>query len=247
MKNCAATFPLAAGLLALAQYVAGHATFQQSAHGSVDDGKTCVRMPPSNSPVTDITSSDMACNVGGSKGVAGVCEATAGDTFTVEMHQQSNDRSCATEAIGGNHFGPVLIYMSKVTDATSADGSSGSWFKVDEFGYSADNKTWGTDLLNANCGKRTFKIPSKIPAGDYLVRAEAIALHAAGQKGGAQAYMSCYQVKVASSTSPGQVPAGVKIPGAYSATDPGILVDIYGSSFKSYTIPGPAVIDQSFF
>lgn len=47
--------------------------------------------------------------------------------------------------------------------------------------------------------------------------------------------------------SPGQVPAGVKIPGAYSAQDPGIKIDIYGSGFKTYTIPGPDVVDQSFF
>jgi cellulase len=107
------------------------------------------------------------------------------------MHAQPNDRSCDKEAIGGNHFGPVMVYMSKVDDATSADGS-GSWFKVDEFGYDAASKTWGTDKLNANCGKREFKIPSKIPGGDYLVRAEAIALHTAGQSGGAQFYMSCY-------------------------------------------------------
>ena len=107
------------------------------------------------------------------------------------MHAQPGDRSCANEAIGGNHFGPVLVYMSKVDDASSADGS-GEWFKVDEFGYDASSKTWGTDLLNENCGKRSFKIPSKIPAGDYLVRAEAIALHTAGQQGGAQFYMSCY-------------------------------------------------------
>jgi cellulase len=107
------------------------------------------------------------------------------------MHAQMNDRSCANEAIGGNHFGPVMVYMSKVDDATTTDGS-GEWFKVDEFGYDAATSTWGTDTLNANCGKRTFKIPGKIPAGDYLVRAEAIALHTAGSSGGAQFYMSCY-------------------------------------------------------
>ncbi len=107
------------------------------------------------------------------------------------MHAQPNDPDCSKEAIGGNHFGPVMVYMSKVDDATTADGS-GSWFKIDEFGYDSSSKTWGTDLLNKNCGKREFKIPSKIPAGDYLVRAEAIALHTAGQTGGAQFYMSCY-------------------------------------------------------
>ena len=181
---------------------------------------TCLKLTdthfqPNNSPVTSVTSADMACNVGGAKGVEGFCEVKgrlslpfpfpfplsipyltrfppAGDSFTVEMHAQPNDRSCSNEAIGGNHYGPVMVYMSKVDDAGSADGAGASWFKVDEFGYDSVAKSWGTDELNKNCGKRTFKVPSKIPAGDYLVRAEAIALHAAGQTGGAQFYMSCY-------------------------------------------------------
>ncbi|KAK4041098.1 glycoside hydrolase [Parachaetomium inaequale] len=243
MKSCS-TALFAAGLLA--QYATAHSIFQQAGSGSTDFDTKCTRMPPSNSPVTSVTSADMTCNVGGSKGVAGFCEVNAGDEFTVEMHAQPNDRSCDKEAIGGNHFGPVMVYMSKVDDASATDASGASWFKVDEFGYDAASKTWGTDKLNANCGKRSFKIPSKIPAGDYLVRAEAIALHTAGQSGGAQFYMSCYQVKIAGGEG-GQLPAGVKIPGAYSATDPGILVDIWGNGFSEYTIPGPAVIDQSYF
>lgn len=36
-------------------------------------------------------------------------------------------------------------------------------------------------------------------------------------------------------------PTGVKFPGAYKATDPGILINIH-SAITSYTIPGPAVI-----
>jgi cellulase len=58
-------------------------------------------------------------------------------------------------------------------------------------------------------------------------------------------FTNTQQVKVAGGD--GQLPAGVKFPGAYSATDPGILVDIWGNGFSEYTIPGPAVIDQSFF
>jgi cellulase len=146
----------------------------------------------------------MACNVGGSKGVTGVCTAEAGQTMSVEMHQQNNDRSCDTEAIGGNHFGPVMVYMSKVDDAAAADGSA-AWFKVSEFGYDADNKTWGTDMLNENCGKHTFTVPSKIPAGDYLVRAEAIALHTASQVGGAQFYMTCFVSVIPLTTPPPKV------------------------------------------
>ena len=61
----------------------------------------------------------------------------------VEMHAQIGDRSCTNLAIGGNHYGPVLVYMSKVTDAAT-DPGSGSWFKIDEEGYNPTTKKWGT-------------------------------------------------------------------------------------------------------
>jgi cellulase len=155
----------------------------------------------------------------------------------VEMHQQPNQRECTTEAIGGAHYGPVLVYMSAVSDATTADGSS-SWFKVAEDGYDVATKTWGTMNLNTNCGKQTFTVPADIAPGNYLVRAEAIALHSAGSSGGAQMYMTCFQVNVSGTGS--AVPEGVLFPGAYSATDPGILINIY-QTITEYIIPGPAV------
>lgn len=86
--------------------------------------------------------------------------------------------------------------MTKVADAATADGSTG-WFKIYEDGWSAankgaaDNDNWGVKDMNACCGKVDAKIPSDLPAGDYLLRAEVIALHTAGQAGGAQFYMSC--------------------------------------------------------
>jgi hypothetical protein len=67
----------------------------------------------------------------------------AGGNITVEMHAQKGDRSCANQAIGGNHYGPVLVYMSKVADSTK-DVGSGEWFKVDEEGYNPTTKKWGT-------------------------------------------------------------------------------------------------------
>lgn len=75
-----------------------------------------------------MSSNDIRCNAGGSKGVAGKCSVNAGGTVTVEMHQQNGDRGCTNEAIGGSHYGPVMVYMSKVDDSSKADGSSG-WFK----------------------------------------------------------------------------------------------------------------------
>ena len=82
------------------------------------------------------------------------------------------------------------------------------------------------------------KIPADIAPGDYLLRAEVIALHVAGGLNGAQFYPSCYQITVAGSGS--ATPAGVSFPGAYKNTDPGILVDIH-AKMSSYVDPGPTV------
>lgn len=68
---------------------------------------------------------------------------SAGGNMTAEMHAQPGDRSCTNQAIGGNHFGPVIVYMSKAIDAT-ADPGSASWLKVDEEGCNPTTKKWGT-------------------------------------------------------------------------------------------------------
>jgi cellulase len=161
------------------------------------------------------------------------------------MHQQNGDRSCASEAIGGAHYGPVLVYMSKVADASTADGSTpffkvfqDTWAKNTAGGGGSDDY-WGTKDLNKNCGKMDVKIPADLAAGDYLLRAEAIALHAASGAGGAQFYVTCYQITVTGGGS--SSPAGVAFPGAYKAADPGIQINIY-QNLASYVAPGPAVI-----
>jgi cellulase len=224
--------------LVFAAKALSHATFQELWVNNVDQAGTCVRLPPSNNPVTSVTSTDIRCNVGGTTGVKGICNVPAGSNVTVEMHQQPGDRSCANEAIGGNHYGPVIIYMSKVSNAAT-DAGAGPWFKVSQEGYNVPNKWWGTQTLNANCGKRSFIVPSDLAPGQYLLRAEVIALHVASSVGGAQFYLSCYQLNVTGSGT--KNPTGVSFPGAYSATDPGIEINIYGT-ITSYTIPGPTAV-----
>ena len=139
---------------------------------------------------------------------ASKCSVAPGDTVTIEMHQQPNDRKCSTEAIGGAHYGPVLVgflissrrpkltqyqvYLSKVSNSATADGST-PFFKIYEdtwgqntAGGGGSDDYWGTKDLNTHCGKLDVKIPAGLAPGDYLLRAEAIALHAAGSSGGAQ-------------------------------------------------------------
>ncbi|KAK9424039.1 hypothetical protein SUNI508_13829 [Seiridium unicorne] len=229
-------------------YVAAHATFQELWVDGVDMGSQCVRLPQSNSPITNVASTDIRCNVGGTKGVSGKCAVAPGSTVTVEMHQQPGDRSCTNEAIGGAHYGPVNVYLSKVDDASAADGSS-SWYKIfasswapNSSGGSGDDDYWGTKDLSSCCGRTDVPIPADTPAGDYLLRAEVIALHTAATSGGAQFYVSCYQITVdGSSNSAAAVPAGVSFPGALKASDPGILINIH-SKISTYVNPGPTVV-----
>ncbi|KAG0647413.1 putative endo-beta-1 [Hyphodiscus hymeniophilus] len=237
------SFILAAAALAV-QQVAGHATFQDLWVNGVDEICTLFsqqRMWTDSAFTKAIVS---GCNVNGLTGVAHKCVVPAGSTVAVEMHQQPGDRTCATDAIGGDHYGPVQVYLTKVADATTADGSTG-WFKIFEDTWSAvagastgSDDNWGTKDLNTCCGKMAVKIPSDIPSGDYLLRAEVIALHVAGQLDGAQFYMSCYQITVTGGGSAS--PPTVLLPGAYSANDPGILINIY-QTMTTYVVPGPSV------
>lgn len=137
-----------------------------------------------------------------------------------------------------------MAYMSKVSNSATADGSSG-WFKVfqdswahNPSGSTGDDDYWGTKDLNSCCGKMDVKIPSDLAPGDYLLRAEAVALHTAASSGGAQFYMTCFQLTVTGSGS--ESPPTVSFPGAYKASDPGILINIH-APMSTYVAPGPAI------
>ncbi|KAH7099339.1 glycosyl hydrolase family 61-domain-containing protein [Auriculariales sp. MPI-PUGE-AT-0066] len=224
---------LAAAVLAAS--VSAHATWQQLWINGVDYGSACVRKANSNSPIA-VDSTDMNCNAAAAS-AANTCAVKAGDTLQVEMHQQPGDRTCSTEAIGGQHYGPVMVYLGKVSNASTATPSSVGWFKIAEHGLMSNNPDYfANQVLNNNCGHYTFKLPSDIANGDYLLRAETIALHTASSSGGAQFYAGCYQITVSGGGSAS--PATVKFPGAYSASDPGVLINIH-TDLTTYVIPGP--------
>jgi cellulase len=72
------------------------------------------------------------------------------------MHQQPSDLSACTPksnpAIGGRHFGPVMIYMCEVPNAASSNGDC-SWVKVAEDSYTGTESSWGTVRCTWNiCG-----------------------------------------------------------------------------------------------
>lgn len=138
------------------------------------------------------------------------------------------------------HPGPLSVYLSRAPgDVREYDGS-GDWFKIYELsplpGWTADGSIeWGVTGL----GNFTFTLPSQTPAGQYLVRIEHIALHGAGEFGGAEFYYNCAQINVLGESTATPEPT-VKIPGVYNGSEPGILFYMYRPDLN-YTIPGPAV------
>jgi hypothetical protein len=93
---------------------------------------------------------------------------------------------------------------------------------------------WGSDVLIKQNNSWTVTIPSDIKPGKYVVRHELIALHFGGTgnpqgpgtaSSGAQLYPVCVNVQVTGTGT--STPPGVKFPGAYKPTDPGILDNIY--------------------
>ncbi|KAL5351190.1 hypothetical protein ACLOAV_003041 [Pseudogymnoascus australis] len=181
-----------------------------------------------NSPITSVTSNDIRCNAGGldSGATTSTADVIAGATVGFALDQ----------AIF--HPGPINVYLSKAPSTAASYDGSGDWFKISELGATISTSaiTWPA----SNIAEYTFEIPSSTPPGEYLLRIEHIALHSAGTADGAQFYISCAQLKI-SGSGEGRPGPTIKLPGGYSATDPGILIGIYWPIPTSYTIPGPEV------
>lgn len=75
-----------------------------------------------------------------------------------------------------------------MSNAATASPSGLKWFKVAEDGLDSSGQ-WGVDRMINNGGWVDFTLPTCIAPGNYLLRAEIIALHSAGSTGGAQFYM----------------------------------------------------------
>jgi len=143
-----------------------------------------------------------------------------------------------------SHKGPMIDYLANCNGpCETVDKSTLKWFKIDAVGLISPTQMsdgyWASDVMIANNNSWTVVIPPTIAQGNYVVRHETIALHAAGQANGAQNYPFCFNLAITSSGSAS--PAGVLGTALYQATDPGIVYDIYQSTLATYTIPGPAL------
>ncbi|ORY13436.1 glycoside hydrolase [Clohesyomyces aquaticus] len=141
-----------------------------------------------------------------------------------------------------SHKGPVYDYIAPCNgDCTTVDKTSLKFVKFDAGAWLSGNDpgTWVTDnLIKSNISWSTT-LPSNLAPGNYVIRHEIIALHAAQSTNGAQAYPQCVNFKVEGSGTQ-TVTGGVAGTALYKASDPGIVFNLY-SKFTGYTMPGPAV------
>ncbi|KAF5361301.1 hypothetical protein D9758_010262 [Tetrapyrgos nigripes] len=168
---------------------------------------TAIRQPVNNSPVTDVTSKDITCNINNGPGSETV-EVAAGSEITFLLDNTLY------------HQGPAAIYLGQVPAGSTAatwDGSGANWFKIAE--WSATFNPFG--FTDFNLSQLGAKIPASVPSGEwhsypsspfqYLARIEQIGLHVPGAP---QWYISCAQIKVTGGGSAN--PSKVSIPGYVS-------------------------------
>ncbi|OTA96540.1 carbohydrate-binding module family 1 protein, partial [Hypoxylon sp. CO27-5] len=224
--------------IASASLASAHTIFVQlEANGVTNPVSYGIRTPSYDGPITDVTSNDVACNGGPNPTTPSdkIIDVKAGSTVNAIWRHTLT--SGPNDVMDASHLGPTLAYLKKVDDATTDKGYGGGWFKIQEDGYS--DGVWGTTKVINNAGKQPITIPDCLPDGQYLLRAEMIALHAAGSPNGAQLYMECAQINI-SGGSATKTPTTYSLPGIYKQDDPGILINIYSMSKDStYVIPGP--------
>ena len=223
-----ALFSLLAPMVAEAHYIINRLVVNSAEIG----GDYAYARKNSNSYMPSFTSEivnspDLRCNKGAKAG------STA--TYTVKAGDKLGFKLFLNEKI--EHPGCAFVYVSKAPGKVNDYDGSGEWTKVME-ACLTNPSTPGVDTAWATWQKDRIEwtIQKNIPAGEYLVRAEHIAIHEA-HVGKAQFYMECFQLNIQSSGT-GTLGPTVKIPGLYSAQDPGIAFNKWNNP-KSYPVPGP--------
>ncbi|KAH7067492.1 glycosyl hydrolase family 61-domain-containing protein [Paraphoma chrysanthemicola] len=187
----------------------------------------------SNSPLQNVNSTDMRCNAGASSGIIPNTQTytvTAGDKLGFAVK----------DTFG--HPGPQQVYISKAPDTAAEYDGSGDWTKIYSLTYSLNSSEGASDglLKWATHRARTFnfKLPSDLPSGEYLLRAEGLALHAAHKSDKAQFYVACAQIKVIGGGI-GDPGPSIRFPGGYQWNSTGVLIPQFWSQITDYTAPGP--------
>jgi cellulase len=130
---------------------------------------------------------------------------------------------------------------SNQADGTSepqetVDKTKLKFFKIQESGFlDVASDLWAANVLMNNNNSWLVKVPTDIAPGNYVLRHEIIALHAAGNVNGAQDYPFCFNLAIDSTGTAS--PDGIPATQLYKATDPGIKFDLFNHP-TTYIIPG---------
>ncbi|KAG8993025.1 hypothetical protein FRB90_000809, partial [Tulasnella sp. 427] len=192
------------------------------------------------SPVLDVTSDNMSCGQGAAKLTAPL-SADAKPGSKIDFSWASGEVTVPWP----HNVGPMMTYIAECGgDCADFNSLDAKWVKIDEAGRK-DNQPEG-DWIQATTihvnKSYSMNLPSDLAAGNYLMRHEIIALHNAQSEGLAEFYPSCVQLTVSGASSKAAFPSdGVSFPGAYSATDPGILINVFNPTTEAYQFPGPPV------
>ncbi|KAK3371810.1 glycosyl hydrolase family 61-domain-containing protein [Lasiosphaeria ovina] len=174
---------------------------------------------------TAYASPDIVCHLGATPAGA-AAPVNAGDVIEIQWTPWP-----------ASHKGPVIDYLANCNGpCQNVDKTKLKFFKIDEVGLvDAASGTFGASQLTNNNNSWLVRIPTDIAPGNYVLRHEIIALHAAGQTNGAQNYPFCFSLAISGSGTAN--PAGIPATQFYAANNPGIKFDLF-SKFTSYQIPG---------
>ncbi|KAF4548251.1 putative glycosyl hydrolase family 61 protein 2 [Elsinoe fawcettii] len=224
---------------------AAHTIFQEMYIDGVSQGHLYgIRTVQSSNPLKNITSPDIICNGAVNNftqnPAADVISLPAGSTITTEWHNKllGLDPSNPDDPIAKSHLGPIQTYMAPIDDIYDTDVESLEWFKIYQDGVTFNN-TWATQKMMAAAGKVTHTVPSCIPSGTYLLKAEIVALHAVGDTGkNVEIFTECAQVNITGGGD-AELPK-FRFQEGYTPTTPGLNFNVYASPPNlDYPFPGP--------
>ncbi|KXS20077.1 carbohydrate-binding module family 1 protein [Gonapodya prolifera JEL478] len=182
----------------------------------------CVRkMVPfqTNSPVSDLNSSDMQCGPGPTTAAEDVCVIGAGEIIDLAWGHNGADTA---DGVDPSHMGPCEIYMQKTSGPHAAPTKDG-WFKVWEETWTSQRGWCFPSINGAAKGHIQIPLPAGLPSGYYVLRSEMLALHGAGSPGGAQFYIGCLDIQVTGGPATADIAPFVSIPGYLTDATPGVV------------------------
>ncbi|CUA71906.1 Endoglucanase-4 [Rhizoctonia solani] len=206
---------------------------------SNDNAPSPIRKTSTTYPVPSANDPNMNCGIG-AKAASQVAAANSGDRVTISWKYEPGKNWVHT-------MGPIMTYLAQVPAGQTADkfnARNAKFFKIAQTGQKAGRGSEWVQLDIRNGQTYSVTLPNGLPAGDYIMRHELIALHYANKTDGAQFFPNCVQLRVGGgSNAPKAISAQtVSFPGGYTANDKSLLIPNIRTGNFVYTFPGPPLV-----